>query len=128
MEEPYVNIDYVKIILRSLKVYTFDITKSDTIFYQLFAGKMIKLLLGHVIPKVEDLKGKTYCKFHNSNEHATNKYVVCRDVIQDWIDNGKLKLPEKAQMLVNTDPFSNSNSQRGQRLCAYDKWTAKDDD
>lgn len=39
------------------------------------------------------------------NKHTTNNYVVFRDTIQRWIDNGKLKLPEKPQMIVDADHF-----------------------
>ena len=90
--------------VKTSKVYTFDITKADAIFDQLLLAKIIKLRPGHNIPKAEELKGKTYCKYHDSNKHMTNNCVVFRDAIQSWIDNGKLKFPEK-KMGVNTDPF-----------------------
>ena len=90
--------------VKTSKVYTFDITKADAIFDQLLLAKIIKLRPGHNIPKAEELKGKMYCKYHNSNKHTTNNCVVFRDVIQSWIDNGKLKFPEK-KMGVDTDPF-----------------------
>lgn len=68
--------------------------------------KIIKLQPGHTIPKAEDLKGKVYCKYHNSGKHAKNNYVVFRDAIQSW--NRKLKFLEKNQMLVDTNPFPNT--------------------
>ncbi|KAM2537585.1 hypothetical protein TB2_023119 [Malus domestica] len=86
------------------KVYTFDITKADAIFDQLLSARIIKLRPGHNIPKAEELKGKVYCKYHNSSKHTTNNCVVFRDNVQSWIDNGKLKFPEK-RMSVDTDPF-----------------------
>ncbi|KAM2105512.1 hypothetical protein ACFX1R_016007 [Malus domestica] len=86
------------------KVYTFDITKADTIFDQLLSAKIIKLRPGHTIPKANEHKGKIYCKYHNSSKHMTNNCVVFRDNIQSWIDNGKLSFPEK-KMSVDTDPF-----------------------
>ncbi|KAB2604032.1 hypothetical protein D8674_042381 [Pyrus ussuriensis x Pyrus communis] len=89
---------------KSSKVYTFDITKADAIFDQLLAAKIIKLRPGHIIPKADELKGKVYCKYHNSNKHATNNCVVFRDTIQSWIEKGKLKFPEK-QMAVDVNPF-----------------------
>ncbi|KAM1600637.1 hypothetical protein TB2_024419 [Malus domestica] len=91
-------------IAKTSKVYTFDITKAEAIFDQLLLAKIIKLGLGHNIPKVEELKGKTYCKYHNSTTHITNNYVIFRDDIQSWIDKGKLKFPEK-RMTVDTNPF-----------------------
>ncbi|KAM2973535.1 hypothetical protein FF2_020075 [Malus domestica] len=90
--------------LNPSKVYTFDITKADAIFDQLLSARIIKLRPGHNIPKAEELKGKIYCKYHNSSKHTTNNCVVFRDNVQSWIDNGKLKFPEK-KMSVDTDPF-----------------------
>ncbi|KAM2464054.1 hypothetical protein ACFX1W_003325 [Malus domestica] len=68
---------------------------ADAIFDQLLSARIIKLRPGHNIPMVEELKGNIYCKYHNSSKHTTNKYVVFRDNIQSWIDNGKLRFPEK---------------------------------
>ncbi|KAM1667745.1 hypothetical protein ACFX2K_047162 [Malus domestica] len=90
--------------MKTSKVYTFDITKADAIFDQLLSARIIKLWPGHNIPKAEELKGMIYCKYHNSSKHTTNNYVVFRDNIQSWIDNGKLRFPEK-KMSVDTDPF-----------------------
>ncbi|KAM1003900.1 hypothetical protein ACFX2C_004163 [Malus domestica] len=90
--------------LKPSKVYTFDITKADVIFDQLLSARIIKLRPGHNIPKAEELKGKVYCKYHNLSKHTTNNCVVFRDNVQSWIDNGKLKFPEK-KMSVDTDPF-----------------------
>ncbi|KAM1926742.1 hypothetical protein ACFX13_033877 [Malus domestica] len=86
------------------KVYTFDITKAEVIFDQLLLAKIIKLRLGHNIPKAEEHKGKTYCKYHNSTKNTTNNCVIFRDDIQSWIDKGKLKFPKK-RMVVDVDPF-----------------------
>ncbi|KAM1743311.1 hypothetical protein ACFX12_013212 [Malus domestica] len=90
--------------MKTSKVYTFDITKADAIFDQLLSAKIIKLRPRHNIPKAEELKGKIYCKYHNSSKHTTNNCVVFRDNVQSWIDNGKLRFPEK-KMSVDTDPF-----------------------
>ncbi|KAM1382658.1 hypothetical protein ACFX2F_035100 [Malus domestica] len=79
---------------KTLKVYPFDITKADAIFDQLLLAKIIKLRPEHNIPKAEELKGKTYCKYYNSTKYTTNNCVVFRDDIQSWIDKGKLKFPE----------------------------------
>ncbi|KAM1608264.1 hypothetical protein ACFXTN_018981 [Malus domestica] len=62
--------------LKPSKVYTFDITKADAIFDQLLSARIIKLRPGHNIPKAEELKGKVYCKYHNSSKHTTNNCVV----------------------------------------------------
>ncbi|KAM1699702.1 hypothetical protein ACFX2K_031020 [Malus domestica] len=89
---------------KTSKVYTFDITKAEAIFDQLLSAKIIKLRPGHNIPTAEELKGKTYCKYHNSTKHATNNCVVFHDDIQSWINKGKLKFPEN-HMTDDTDPF-----------------------
>ncbi|KAM1755471.1 hypothetical protein ACFX12_007798 [Malus domestica] len=81
--------------MKTSKVYTFDITKADAIFDQLLSAMIIKLRPGHNIPKAEELKGKIYCKYHNSSKHTTNSYVVFRDNVQSWIDNGKLRFSDK---------------------------------
>ncbi|KAM1941476.1 hypothetical protein ACFX13_029052 [Malus domestica] len=86
------------------RVYTFDIIKAEVIFDQLLSAKIIKLPPGHNIPKAKELKGKTYCKYHNSTKHATNNCVIFRDDIRSWIDKGKLKFPNKL-ITVNMDPF-----------------------
>ncbi|KAM2825873.1 hypothetical protein COP1_035605 [Malus domestica] len=67
---------------KTSKVCTFEITKAKAIFDQLLLAKFIKLRPGHNIPKVEKLKGKTYCKYHTSTKHTTNNCVVFRDDIQ----------------------------------------------
>ncbi|KAM2763919.1 hypothetical protein PS2_015455 [Malus domestica] len=95
IEKPYVckaltQVDSKEVKIRSAtegtlkpsKVYTFDITKADAIFDQLLSMRIIKLRPGHNIPKDEELKGKIYCKYHNSSKHTTNNCVVFRDNIQ----------------------------------------------
>ncbi|KAM1400395.1 hypothetical protein ACFX2F_027678 [Malus domestica] len=95
---------YKEATVKTSKVYTFYITKVDANFDQLLLAKIVKLRPGHNIPKAKDLKGKMYCKYHNSNNHKTNNYVIFCDANQSWIDNGKLKFPEK-QMIVDVDHF-----------------------
>ncbi|CAL8993535.1 unnamed protein product, partial [Prunus brigantina] len=65
----------------------------------------VKLSFGHKIPKPEELKGKTFCKYHSSWSHNTNNCVVLRDVIQQLIDEKKLQFPEKTAMQVDSKPF-----------------------
>lgn len=45
------------------RTYTFDIRKADLIFDQLLAAKLIKLSFRHVLPSVEQLKGKYFVNF-----------------------------------------------------------------
>ena len=56
------------------------------------------------LPHFEELKGKKYCKWHNSWTHSTNSCSIFQDRIQDLIKKGKLKFPER-QMGIDEDPF-----------------------
>ncbi|KAF7150804.1 hypothetical protein RHSIM_Rhsim02G0050900 [Rhododendron simsii] len=89
------------------KAYTFDITKAEAIFYQLLTDKLLKLPFGHKIPTSDELKGKEYCKYHNSWSHSTNNCYVFRNDIQDKIDRGEFKFPEKDKQAMGVDgnPF-----------------------
>ncbi|KAM2956893.1 hypothetical protein FF2_023966 [Malus domestica] len=113
--------------LKPSKFYTFDITKADAIFDQLLSARIIKVWPGHNIPKAEELKGKIYCKYHNSSKHTTNNCVVFRDNVQSWIDNGKLKFPEK-KMSVDTDPFPTATVNMVDACLPKDKGKGKGED
>ncbi|XP_059627576.1 uncharacterized protein LOC132270413 [Cornus florida] len=91
------------------KVYTFDLAKTEQFFDHLLADKQIVLPKGHNIPSTNDLKGREFCKFHNSWNHTTNNCYVFRNVLQKSIDEGVLKFPEKKPdvMGVDGDPFPN---------------------
>ncbi|RYR34891.1 hypothetical protein Ahy_A10g049951 isoform B [Arachis hypogaea] len=59
------------------KRYSFDISKSDQIFYinsKFYLKEELCFL-------VKDLKGKPYCKFHQTTSHLTNNCVRFRDLI-----------------------------------------------
>ncbi|XP_070661259.1 uncharacterized protein [Malus domestica] len=60
--------------LKPSKVYTFDITKADAIFYQLLSARIIKLRPGHNIPKAEELKGKIY---YYTTDEDSGTAVLC---------------------------------------------------
>ncbi|BFG25201.1 hypothetical protein CerSpe_114750 [Prunus speciosa] len=94
-----------KFATRETKAYTFDLTRAEAIFDLLLAEKLVKMSFGHKIPKPDELKGKTFCKYHSSWSHNTNNCVVLRDVIQKLIDEKKLQFPEKAAMQVDSKPF-----------------------
>jgi hypothetical protein len=85
--------------------YTFDITKSDQIFYYLLQKKQIKLPSNHVMPSPEQLKKHAYCQWHNSYSHATNDCNVFRRQAQLAINEGRLKFVESPQMKLDKDPF-----------------------
>ncbi|XP_021829945.1 uncharacterized protein LOC110770168 [Prunus avium] len=94
-----------KFATRETKAYTFDLTRAEAIFDLLLAEKKVKLSFGHKIPKPDELKGKTFCKYHSSWSHNTNNCVVLRDIIQKLIDEKKLQFQEKAAMQVDSKPF-----------------------
>ncbi|CAL9005196.1 unnamed protein product [Prunus brigantina] len=88
------------------KSYTFDISKAEQIFDQLLKEKIIKLSNDHDIPSANELRNKTYCKFHNVWSHTTNNCLVFRNA--DLINRKILKFPEKATMGVDQNPFPNA--------------------
>jgi hypothetical protein len=53
--------------------YTFDVSKCDCLFDLLLRGGVIQLTEGHVIPSVDILAKKTYCKWHGSYTHTINE-------------------------------------------------------
>ena len=86
--------------------YDFDITKADKIFDLLLPEKHIQLPVGHVIPSVEELGKRKYCKWHNSSSHATNDCKVFRQQIQLAIEGGKIKFDDsKKPIKVDGHPF-----------------------
>jgi hypothetical protein len=53
--------------------YTFDVSKCDHLFDLVLQGAVIGLNEGHIIPNADILEKKTYCKWHDSYTHTTNK-------------------------------------------------------
>lgn len=92
---------------RPTRAYTFDFSKVEAIFDQLLAAKLFKLPFGNKIPTLEELKGREYCKYHNSWNHTTNNCIVFRNDIQDKIERGEFKFPEKDKQVMGLDgnPF-----------------------
>ncbi|CAL1371708.1 unnamed protein product [Linum trigynum] len=66
--------------------YSFDVSKADLIFDKLYKDGQVKLTGGHVFPSPEKLKGKKYCKWHNSMSHATDACGVFCNILQDSIE------------------------------------------
>ncbi|KAH7854829.1 hypothetical protein Vadar_018178 [Vaccinium darrowii] len=92
---------------KTTRAYTFDIMKAEEIFDQLMADKLLRFSVGHKIPSPAEIKGKEYCKYHNSWNHTTVNCIIFRNAIQDRIDKGDFKFPEavKKGMAVDEDPF-----------------------
>ena len=86
--------------------YTFDVTKTEEIFYFLMKEKFITFPKDHQLPSKEELRGKVYCKYHSSRNHGTNSCWSFRNIIQDKIKKGILKFLEKKEvMVVDEDLF-----------------------
>jgi hypothetical protein len=84
--------------------FTFDVSKCDRIFDELYRLGYIKI--SHVLPQLEESKKHAYCKFHNCYSHAINDCNVFRRKIQSAINEGRLAFHdmqvEKIPLLVNT--------------------------
>ena len=80
--------------------FTFDVSKYERIFDELYKNGYIKM--SHVIPPLEELKRRVYCKFHNTFSHATNDCNVLRRQIQSAVNEGRIIVP---QMKVDQNPF-----------------------
>ena len=71
--------------------FTFDVSKCERIFDELYKNGYIKM--SHVIPPLEELKRRAYCKFHNTFSHATKDCNVLRIQIQSAVNEGRSVLP-----------------------------------
>ena len=88
------------------KQYSFDIAMADQIFDYMIADRQIRLPHNVKLPSTSELKGKEYCKWHNSWRHGTNNCLVFRNILQDMIEKGNLKFEkEKEVMGIDGDPF-----------------------
>ena len=86
--------------------YTFELTKTEEIFDFLVKEKFITFPKDHWISNKDEQRGKAYYKYHNSWNHTTNACWGFRNVIQDRINKGTLKFPDKKEnMPIDEDPF-----------------------
>ena len=86
--------------------YTFEVAKTEEIFDFLVKEKFITFPKDHRIPNKDEQRGKAYCKYHNSWNHTTNACWGFRNVIQDRINKGILKFPDKKEtMAIDEDPL-----------------------
>ena len=68
--------------------------------------KFITFPKDHWIPNKDEQRGKTYYKYYNSWNHTTNACWGFRNVIQDKINKGILKFPDKNEaMAIDEDLF-----------------------
>ena len=71
----------------------------------LLQNKVIRLREGHVIPTLEQLANKKYCKWHDSYSHTTNDCNYFRRQIQSALNDGRLTLGDSNRMRLDSDPF-----------------------
>ena len=62
--------------------------------------KFITFPHDHQLPNIEELRGKVYCRYHNSRNHSINACWSFKNIIQDWINKGILKFLEKKDIMV----------------------------
>jgi hypothetical protein len=70
----------------------------------LLKEKQLKLPEGCKPPTAQELKGRSYCKWHHSFTHNTSDCKELRRQIQSAIEQGRLILGQTA-MKVDTQPF-----------------------
>jgi hypothetical protein len=83
--------------------YDFDVTKADKLFEFLVKEGRIKLPEGHSMLRLDGVKEKRYCGFHDRNSHSINDCRVFRMRIQKAIQEGHLKFDNK--MKLDGHPF-----------------------
>ena len=90
--------------------FTFDVSKCNHIFDELL--RLGHLKITHIIPPLEELKQRAYCKFHNFSSHTTNDCNVFHRQVQSAINEGQLAFPEmkidKALFPVHTIDLNNA--------------------
>jgi hypothetical protein len=78
----------------------------------LLKEKQLKFLEGYKPPTAQELKGRSYCKWHDSFTHSTSDCKELRRQIQLAIEQGRLILGQTA-MKVDTQPFPGVNMVEG---------------
>jgi len=96
------------------KTYSFDVTKTDEIFYLLVneIEGIIVVLKGLKMPPTEQRKKRSFCKFHGYLGNNTSRCVSFRDSVQKALDEGRLKFGEKSNKLmqIDADPLKQADS------------------
>jgi hypothetical protein len=90
------------------KGFDFDVSKVEQIFDLLLKEKQLKFPEGYKPPTAQELKGRSYCKWHDSFTHSTGDCKELRRQIQSAIEQGRLILGQTA-MKVDTQPFPGVN-------------------
>src|SRR4051812_40301704 len=90
------------------KTYTFDVTKCDEIFDLLVKDGQMIVPPNSKIPPLEQRKKRGFCKYHSFLGHKTSQCFLFRDLIQNALNDGRLKFADKTkiQMRVDTNPLN----------------------
>lgn len=89
------------------KTYTFDVIKCDEIFdLRVKDGQMI-VPPGAKLPSLEQRKKRGFFKYHSFLGHKTCQCFLFRDLVQNAIQEGRLKFGDKtqSQMKIDSDPL-----------------------
>jgi hypothetical protein len=70
------------------KGFDFDVGKVEQIFDLLLKEKQLKFPEGYKPPMVQELKGRSYCKWYDSLTHSTSDCKELRRQIQSAIEQG----------------------------------------
>ncbi|XP_050916265.1 uncharacterized protein LOC127131380 [Lathyrus oleraceus] len=89
------------------KTYTFDVTKCDEIFKLLVKDGQVIMPLGAKMPPLEQRKKIGFCKYHNFLGHKTSQCFIFIDLVQNAIQEGRLKFGDKprSQMKIDSNPL-----------------------
>lgn len=79
------------------RTYTFDVTKYDEIFDLLVKDIQMVVLLGAKTPPLEQRKKWGFCKYHNFLDHKTSQYFFFKDLVQNAIQDGRMKFGNKGK-------------------------------
>ncbi|XP_050909478.1 uncharacterized protein LOC127123289 [Lathyrus oleraceus] len=81
------------------KTYAFDVTKCDEIFDLLVKDAKV--------PPLEQRKKKGFSKYHSFLGHKTSQCFLFRDLVQNAIQEGRLKFGDKprSQMKIDSNPL-----------------------
>ena len=83
--------------------YTYDMAKTEEF---LVKEKFITFPQDHQLPNKKKLKGKFYCKYHNSLNHSANACWSFKSIIKNMINKEILRFLEKKEaMVIDEDPF-----------------------
>lgn len=85
--------------------YSFKVNKADEIFDWLYTSGKIKLREHHQLPSPEEMKERTYCKWHNANNHHTNDCAYFRNLLQDKIEKQEIFFGDQSSMKIDGNPF-----------------------